>query len=76
VIDPRIFDGDPAVREDGLCFICLKPRRPERSKKYARAIAERDPFCSSTCARTWHENPIPDLSIWGRPRRLENNEAA
>jgi hypothetical protein len=75
VIDPAIFEGDPPVREDGTCFVCLKPRRPERSRRYAGDIAVFDPFCSNTCAREWHENPISQHSIWGRPRRLEENAA-
>ena len=63
MIDPAIFQGDPPVRDDGLCSVCLKPRRPERSRKYARLIAEMDPFCSSTCSREWHGNPLPDLAM-------------
>lgn len=57
--------GDPAVRADGLCVVCDKPRHPERSAKYAKGIAELDPFCSNVCARDWYANPIPDFSIWG-----------
>lgn len=72
MIDPAIFAGDPRVRDDVLCFICLKPRQPERSKRYAKGIAELDTFCSNICARKWYENPVPDHSIWGRPRRRED----
>ncbi len=46
--DPR----DPAVPDDGACAKCGKPRRPERSKRYGRAAAELDPFCSTECARS------------------------
>lgn len=71
MIDPAIFDGDPPVREDGLCVVCLRDRRPDRSRRYAGDIAKFDPFCSNLCARAWFENPIPSDSIWGRPKRLE-----
>lgn len=71
MIDPAIFEGDPPVREDGCCYVCLKERHPERSKRYAGDIAKYDPFCSSTCAREYFGNPIRQQSIWGRPRRLE-----
>lgn len=64
--DPAIFAGDPPARPDGLCVVCLQPRRPERSRRYARDIAEREPFCSTDCARAWHTNPLPAKSIWGR----------
>lgn len=67
MIDPAIFAGDPPVRGDGLCAVCLKPRHPERAAKYAREVAEMDPYCSSTCARAWHENPVPEQSIWAKP---------
>lgn len=45
---------DPPVREDGLCVVCLSERRPNRSAKYGRDEAERDPFCSTVCCRAWH----------------------
>jgi len=76
VIDPAIFRGDPAVRDDGLCVVCLKPRHPERSRRYAGDIATFDSFCSSTCAREWHGNPVPVHANFGRPRRLEEGRAA
>jgi len=55
---------DPPVRDDGLCHVCLKPRRPERSKRYGGAAAEMDSFCSTECARAYHENPLPTRSVW------------
>lgn len=76
MIDPAIFDGDPPVREDGKCVVCLKDRKPERSKRYAGITAELDPFCSNICARAWHENPIPDVSIWSKPGPPQRLEAA
>lgn len=74
-IDTTIFAGDPSVREDGNCFVCLKPRRPERSMRYAGDVAVLDPFCSNICARGWHENPLPHQANFGRPRRLERGNA-
>lgn len=74
MIDPAIFDGDPPVREDGLCLVCLGARHPERSARYAKGIAELDAFCSSTCSRAWHGTSLPASTEYGRPRRL--NEAA
>lgn len=67
------MNAEPPVRPDGLCAVCLAPRRPERSRRYAGIQAEFDPFCSSTCARHWHGNPLPEKSIWGEPR---NEDAA
>lgn len=54
MISPAVFIGDPPVREDGRCVVCLGPRNPERSKKYAGDVAHLDPFCSNVCARDWH----------------------
>ncbi len=51
--------NEPPVREDGRCVVCLKPRRPERSAKYAQGCAALDAFCSTECAREFHHNPIP-----------------
>lgn len=52
---------DPPVLTDGLCARagCGKPRRPERSQRYARALAELDPFCSMECRRRFHGLPVP-----------------
>lgn len=57
---------DPPVRADGRCLVCLGPRNPERSARYARGIADLDPFCSSGCARDYWRNPVRVESIWGR----------
>lgn len=43
----------PNVRPDGKCVVCLKPRHPEWSKKYAGDAVENDPFCSASCARRY-----------------------
>jgi len=59
VIDAAVFHGDPPVREDGRCLTCLGPRHPERSQRYAPGIAQRDPWCSSPCARAWHGCALP-----------------
>jgi hypothetical protein len=75
VIDPVIFAGDPPMRADGLCAVCLGPRHPERAARYAREIAAMDPFCSSTCARAWHGTSLPASTEYGRPRRLEQDAA-
>ena len=50
---------DPPVPEDGTCFVCRKPRKPERSRKYAGITATLDPFCRSDCARVFYGNPLP-----------------
>ena len=50
---------DPRIPPDGSCAVCGKPRQPQRSRRYGRLEAERDPFCSSPCAREWHKNPLP-----------------
>lgn len=48
--------ADPPVRADGRCAQCKRPRTlPKRPQKGVDpASYERDPFCSSTCARLWH----------------------
>lgn len=66
MIDASIFANDPPVRPDGCCAVCGEPRKPERSRRYAGVTAELDPFCSNSCARAWHANPIPTKSIWGQ----------
>lgn len=45
---------DPPVPGDGSCVVCGKQRKPERSRRYAKDAAERDPFCSSPCCRIYH----------------------
>jgi hypothetical protein len=47
---------DPPVRADGRCAYCGGERKlPKRPQKGVDpASYERDPFCSSTCARLFH----------------------
>lgn len=52
--------ADPPVRADGRCLTCNGPRTAHRkSKPLYRAAAERDPFCSTKCAREWHGCALP-----------------
>lgn len=52
--------ADPPVPPDGTCATCGKPRDPERSRKYARLEADRDPFCSVRCCRSFHGTMIEE----------------
>ena len=45
---------DPPVPADGTCYVCHRPRKPERSRRYAGPTALTDPFCSNTCARAYY----------------------
>jgi len=61
---------DPRVRKDGLCAGCRKPRHkhrvkargPNKAQPNATSLArniweyerEKDPWCSSKCAREFH----------------------
>lgn len=54
---------DPPVRRDGCCVVCKKPRK-RPATRYGLAEYETDPFCSTTCARAWHSNPLAAKSIW------------
>lgn len=51
---------DPPVREDGLCFTCLRERPPF-------AVLHDDPFCTAPCARAFHEVSLTQTnpSRWG-----------
>lgn len=52
--------ADPPVRRDGLCVQCGKPRRMPRPQRGIDAsVYALDPYCSSLCARAWHNNPLP-----------------
>lgn len=55
--------GDPPVRADGLCAQCDKPRtRPRRPQKGVDPASYlRDPFCSTSCARAYYDNPLPPM---------------
>ena len=55
--------SEPAVRPDGRCVECGKQRKLPKSRLH-REAAEKDPFCSSLCARAFYGNPLPDRSIW------------
>lgn len=46
--------ADPPLRADGRCAVCGKPRKTDRSQRYARGEAERDPFCSTQCCKAYH----------------------
>jgi hypothetical protein len=58
---------DPPVREDGRCYVCLKPRGVIPKTLVKRTAADlakqlaNDPFCSSTCARRYHGTTLPQL---------------
>lgn len=50
----------PKPRADGRCLVCPNlRRRPARGHKSALAAWERDPFCSTECARLFHGVTIP-----------------
>lgn len=58
---------DPPVRADGNCFTCGKPRKPERSRRYAKGknSAKNDPFCSANCCRRHYGLPLPEDDVEG-----------
>lgn len=39
--------GDPPTRRDGRCVVCRGERKPI-------ALEHDDPFCSTTCARSYY----------------------
>jgi hypothetical protein len=47
---------DPSRRRDGRCVIC-RSSRPEFAVKHG------DPFCSTRCARIWHDQLADSSSI-------------
>jgi hypothetical protein len=57
---------DPAVRPDGMCAQCGKPRHPEWSLKYGGPAAGLDAFCSATCCREYHGTQL-DCSACNGP---------
>lgn len=68
---------DPPVRADGRCYVCLKPRDPERSRKYAGDVATLDPFCSNVCARAFHGQPnLDEQGAESRKRLLRGRNQA
>ena len=60
--------SDPRVRKDGQCarpgctrlrpIVALKGKQLRELKRYAGNQAEKDPFCSATCARAYHGCPL------------------
>lgn len=47
--------GDPPVRADGRCVVCLKPRKlTKQARRYAGAQLDIDPFDSTSCCRKYH----------------------
>ena len=46
---------DPSVRDDGLCWVCKGPRRAKQGRY---SDPSEDPFCSTTCARSYHGVPL------------------
>jgi hypothetical protein len=50
---------DPPVRSDGRCAVCFGPRLPKPLKAVYQGEAERDPFCSTVCARAFHGVQLP-----------------
>lgn len=50
---------DPPVRLDGLCVVCLDPRRTEKLPPLYRDQVANDPFCSNVCARAYYGVPEP-----------------
>ena len=75
VADIRGVKVDPPVRADGCCATCGKPRNPERSERYGREFALRDPFCSSLCAMRWHGVPTPRELLEERQERIAGDRA-
>jgi hypothetical protein len=54
----RSLRADPAQRRDGCCANC-RGDRPEV------AVKNGDPFCSTGCARAWHEHTADSPSAGG-----------
>lgn len=67
--------ADPRVRKDGRCSVCRKSRKPERSRKYARGQADKDPFCSTVCARQWHGTSLPETNFHRAQQKLAQEAA-
>lgn len=58
---------DPAVRKDGCCAQCAKPRNAvlgaigkPGTNQAAVEQALKDPFCTSECCRRFHGCPLPE----------------
>jgi len=42
---------DPRIPKDGRCAVCGKERP-------MIAVIHKDPFCSTSCARAWHDQDL------------------
>jgi hypothetical protein len=68
--------ADPPVRPDGRCHTCRGPlgQIPKTLvNRTARDLAEQlagDPFCSSTCARSFHGTSLPPVDHARHKARL------
>lgn len=62
----------PAPREDSLCLTCLGPRGAmpktlgKRNAHDLRAALAADPFCSTTCARSYYGTSLPEVGTGPR----------
>lgn len=65
----------PLVREDGLCLTCGGPRMTipkvlvKRTAHDLLVALACDPFCSSTCARSYYGTSLPAVSTGNRTPR-------
>jgi hypothetical protein len=55
---------DPRVRKNGTCAQCGGERQMPRTHHSSidPAVYALDPFCSSSCARAYHRNPVGPLN--------------
>lgn len=72
---PFVARENPPVRADGRCAVCEGPRETNRSRRYGRDEAKRDPFCSTACARAFHGTTLPPSS-YARGRKLGTPNSA
>lgn len=56
---------DPPIPKDGTCAVCRKPRREVKPQKGVPPELYVDAFCSTECARAYHNNPIPKSPTTG-----------
>lgn len=51
---------DPPRRKDGTCYVCRKPlRRVVPQRGVPHELYDREPFCSSRCAREFFGQSLP-----------------
>lgn len=62
----RTEPPEPPARLDGLCIVCLKPRKLPTTRYIDRAVYEAEPFCSSKCARRYFGTELPPAAPGGR----------